>query len=157
MKRILVVCTGNVCRTPMAKALLQREVERAGLSDQVSIDSAGVYALVGGRASQGSVNAMAERDLDITDHQGKQLDFRLMDEADLILVMEEGQRRSIFMNWPNALRKTFLLTEMAGEHADVEDPYRMPQEEYDKTAVIIEDLVQRGFPTMLQKLGVSGD
>jgi len=157
MKRILVVCTGNVCRTPMVKALLQQEVEQAGLDEQVSIDSAGVYAVVGGRASGGSVNAMAERDLDISDHRGKQLDFRLMDEADLILVMEEGQRRSIFMNWPQALRKTFLLTEMVGEHADVEDPYRMPQEEYDKTAVIIEDLVRRGFPEILRKVGISSD
>ena len=78
-----------------------------------------------------------------------------MNDADLILVMEEGQRRSIFMNWPQALRKTFLLTEMAGEHADIEDPYGMTQAEYDKTAEIIEDLVQRGFSTMLQKLGVS--
>ena len=157
MKRILVVCTGNICRTPMAKALLKQEVEQAGLDEQVSIDSAGGYAVVGGRASQGSVNAMAERYLDITDHRGKQLDFRLMDEADLILVMEEGQRRSIFMNWPQALRKTFLLTEMAGEHADVEDPYGMEQAEYDKTAVIIEDYVSRGFPEILRRVGVSGD
>lgn len=155
MKRILVVCTGNICRTPMAKALLQREVEQAGLSEQVVVDSAGVYAVVGGRASRGSVNAMAERGLDITDHRGKQLDFRLMDEADLILVMEESHRRSIFMSWPQALRKTFLLSEMVGDHADVEDPYGMAQVEYDKTAVIIEDLVRQGFPEILRRLDVS--
>ncbi len=138
----------------MAKALLQREIEQAGLREQVSVDSAGVYAVVGGRASQGSVNAMAERGLNITDHRGKQLNFQLMQNADLILVMEESQRRSIFMNWPQALRKTFLLTEMAKEHADVEDPYGMAQIEYDKTAVIIEDLVHRGFPEILRRLGV---
>ena len=139
----------------MAKALLQREVEQAGQSGRVSVDSAGVYAVVGGRASGGSVNAMAERGLDITDHRGKQLDFGLMDEADLILVMEESHRRSIFMSWPQALRKTFLLSEMAGDHADVEDPYGMAQEEYDKTAVIIEDYVRQGFPEILRRLDVS--
>jgi len=155
MKRILAVCTGNICRTPMAKALLQREVAQAGLSGRVSVDSAGIYAVAGGKASRGSVNAMAERGLDITDHRAKQLDFRLMEKADLILVMEESQRRSIFVNWPQALRKTFLLSEMAGEHADVADPYGMAQAEYDRTAVIIEDYVSQGFPEILRRLGVS--
>ena len=156
MKQVLVVCTGNICRTPMALALLQHEFEQAGLSEQVQVDSAGVYAVVGGRASQGSVKAMNARGLDISGHRGKQLDWQLVSASDIILVMEESQRRSIFMNWPQALSKTYLLSEMAGEHADVKDPYGMSQVDYDTTSEIIDDLVRRGLPTILQKLGLHG-
>lgn len=153
MKRILVVCTGNVCRTPMAKALIEREIGRAGLDDRVSVDSAGTYALVGGGASGGSVQAMADRGLDISEHLGKQITAELVAQADLILVMEERHRRQIFVTWPRALAKTFLLGEMAGEHADVADPYGMDQLEYDKAASIIESYVRRGMPQMLRRLG----
>lgn len=155
MKQILVVCTGNICRTPMVKALLEREIARVQLADRVSVDSAGTYAVVGGGASAGSVQAMTDRGLDITEHRGKQLTAELVQQADLILVMEEAHRRTIFVTWPRALPKTFLLGEMAGEHADVADPYGMAQPEYDKAAGIIESYVRRGLPEILKRLGVA--
>ncbi|NOZ50648.1 MAG: hypothetical protein GXP37_11475 [Chloroflexi bacterium] len=57
-KKIFVICTGNICRTPMAKALLVQEIARRGLQDAVKVDSAGVFAVIGAPASQGSVVAM---------------------------------------------------------------------------------------------------
>jgi protein-tyrosine phosphatase len=157
MKKVLVVCTGNICRTPMVGALLERELAQAGWQDEVIVDSAGTYAVVGGSASTGSVIAMAERGLDISSHRGKQLDWSLIEEADLILVMEEHQRRSIFTTWPKALRKTFLLSEMAGEHDDIDDPYRLEQAKYDKAARIIEDYVQRGAPRIIELLQLQSE
>lgn len=140
----------------MAKALLEWELQQAGLQEKVLVDSAGTFAVVGGAASTGSVVAMADRGLDISSHRGKQLEWRMVDEADLILVMEEHQRRSIFTTWPVALRKTFLLSEMAGEHADIDDPYRLDQAKYDKAAQIIEDYIHRGLPRILQLLKLEG-
>lgn len=154
MKQILLVCTGNICRTPMAVALLRQALAGAGLGQEVAVDSAGTGAVVGAPASAGSARAMAGRGLDLSAHRGKQLDARLVDEADLILVMEEGHRRSIFYSWPRALSKTYLLSEMAGEHVDVADPIGQDQAAYDRTAGIIAAYVRRGLPQIVKRLGL---
>ena len=136
----------------MARALLDHALAEQGLADRVTVDSAGTYALVGHPASEGSVRAMARRGIDISDHRAKQLTRDLVDEADLILVMEEHHRRSIFVTWPKAIAKTLLLSELAGDHAGIDDPYGGTQEEYDEAAAIIETYVERGLPALLQRL-----
>ncbi len=154
MKNVLVVCTGNVCRSPMAQALIRKEIEDRGLASDIAVDSAGTYAMVDHPASGGSINAMAQRGLDINAHRAKQLTADLVNQADVILVMEERHRRSIFVTWPRAIMKTLLLSELSGDHAGIDDPYGGEQWEYDQTAEIIEDYVQRGMPTLLKRLGV---
>ncbi len=156
MKHILVVCTGNICRSPMVKVLLEHELSRAGWGEQVQVESAGTWAVVGGGASHGSVQAMAARGLDLVGHRGRQLDGHMVAGADLILVMEEAHRHAIFNGWPGALRRTFLLSEMVGEHDDVDDPYGGAQADYDAAAVIIADYVRRGLARIGQQLGMTG-
>ena len=155
MKNVLVVCTGNVCRSPMAKALIRKEIADRGLTPDVTIDSAGTYAMVDHPASGGSINAMAQRGLDISGHRAKQLTVELVNKADVILVMEERHRRSIFVTWPRAIMKTLLLSELSGGHEGIDDPYGGEQWEYDQTAEIIEGYVQRGMPALLKRLGVA--
>lgn len=139
----------------MAQALLEDALRRAGLDDQVEVMSAGMAALVGEGASAGSVLVMAARGLDITGHRAQQLDGHLVRTADLILVMEEAQRRRLFYNWPEALAKTFLLSEMAGEHQDIADPYGGSQAAYEQTAALLADLIDRGMPSICKRLGLA--
>ena len=113
---ILVVCVGNICRCPMAEALLkQRYPDKA-------IDSAGVGALVGHPADPAALEIMTERQLDITNHMAKQIDEKLAKKADIIFTMSDGQTKWIEERWPFCRGKTFKLGHWMDK--DIADPYK---------------------------------
>ena len=113
---ILVVCVGNICRSPMAEALLkQRYPDKA-------IDSAGVGALVGHPADPAALEIMTERQLDITNHMAKQIDEKLAKKADIIFTMSDGQTKWIEERWPFCRGKTFKLGHWMSK--DIADPYK---------------------------------
>ena len=113
---ILVVCVGNICRSPMAEALLkQRYPDKA-------VDSAGVGALVGHPADPAALEIMTERQLDITNHMAKQIDEKLAKKADIIFTMSDGQTKWIEERWPFCRGKTFKLGHWMSK--DIADPYK---------------------------------
>jgi protein-tyrosine phosphatase len=154
VKTILVACTANICRSPMAAAILRRCITELGLEDQIAVLSAGVWAEEGYKASTNAVTTLATRGMDLTGHRSRLLTPALLGEADLVLVMEEAHRRSLFHLAPPHLNKVYLLTEMSGQHADVTDPYGGPLEDYVRTADELERLIDAGIPKILHRLGV---
>ena len=113
---ILVVCVGNICRSPMAEALLkQRYPEKA-------IESAGVGALVGHSADPAALEIMAKQEINITNHVAKQIDESLAKKADIIFTMSEGQTKWIEERWPFCRGKTFKLGHW--QDKDIADPYK---------------------------------
>ena len=151
-KRILIVCTGNICRSPMAAGLLRHRLAEDGLGGQVMVYSAGIWGLDGQPASEHAKQVMAARGVDIGDHRARTLHRYDLEPADLILTMEESHRRSIFYAQPAALRKVFLFSEMAGEHDDVDDPYGLPIEAYHRCADELERLIAQGYDEILRRL-----
>ena len=113
---ILVVCVGNICRSPMAEALLKQRYPRK------NIDSAGVGALVGHPADPAALEIMTAQQLDITKHIAKQLDENLAKKADIIFTMSDGQTKWIEERWPFCRGKTFKLGHW--KNKNIADPYK---------------------------------
>ena len=117
-----------------------------------------MWAETGARASANAAVVFRGSGIDLTDHRSRPLTPALVREADIILVMEESHRRSIFYMAPEHLAKVFLLTEMAGGYDDVPDPYGGPFEEYVQTAAFLAALIDKGMSRILKRIGVtSGD
>lgn len=113
---ILVVCVGNICRSPMAEALLKQRYPHK------NIDSAGVGALVGHSADPAALEIMAGQEIDITNHVAKQIDEGLAKKADLIFTMSDNQTKWIEERWPFCRGKTFKLGHW--QDKDIADPYK---------------------------------
>ncbi|MDN7496472.1 low molecular weight protein-tyrosine-phosphatase [Burkholderia gladioli] len=130
MDSILVVCEGNICRSPMAEAMLRQAVPGR------RVTSAGLNALVGMPASPYAQEVMRMRGLDVSTHRAQQIGRCLCADADLILVMARGQRLSLESRFPFVRGRVFRL----GEHTDfdVHDPYRQPRFVFERCARLIE-------------------
>lgn len=113
---ILVVCVGNICRSPMAEALLKQRFPNK------VIDSAGVGALVGHAADPAALEIMTNQKIDIINHVAKQIDEGLAKKADLIFTMSDSQTKWIEERWPFCRGKTFKLGHWMDK--DIADPYK---------------------------------
>jgi len=134
IRHILVVCVGNICRSPMAEALLRNELRG---QEEITVESAGLGALVDHPAAEHAVELMSERGIDITSHRARQLHPDMVSAADLILVMEKGHKKVIDEVDQAARGKVHRL----GEWRDMEisDPYRQPKAAFAETLQDIED------------------
>lgn len=121
--KLLFVCTGNTCRSPLAEAIGRREAIDRGLLD-VDVESAGTSAWDGAPASDGSLLVAMERHLDLSNHQARQLTAELVRDADLILAMGAQHLERVHALGGEA--KAALLTTYAYEGQDdaqVSDPF----------------------------------
>lgn len=135
---VLLVCIGNICRSPMAQSLFAHELPDA------TVASAGLAALVGQPADAHAQVLMARRGLDLSAHRARQLTAPLVRQSDLILVMDVEQRRFIEAHHPLARGRVFLLG--GQELPQVPDPYRRGPEAFVQALHLIEAGVQRWLP-----------
>lgn len=145
--RVLFVCSGNTCRSPLAEAVARRAFEEAG-EDDYEISSAGTFATDGGRASSGSLEVARANGLDLEGFVSRQLSGDMLDDADLVLVMEPGHRSAVLGLNPQADLKTRLLGELAGSHgpdAAVPDPFGGSGEAYRRTFRRLEEMILAGM------------
>lgn len=130
--RVLFVCTGNTCRSPMAEGILKDIAREKNLN--IEVESAGIFAMDGDTAAENAISALRQYLIDISDHKSQRISRDLVDDADLILVMSKSHRDSLVMNFPHIEDKVFLLNKYAfNEDRDIIDPYGGDLAIYEKT------------------------
>ncbi|AOH57205.1 phosphatase [Peribacillus muralis] len=138
MIRILFVCTGNTCRSPMAEAILTSKNIPG-----VEVRSAGVHASSGQEASMHAKNILVENDI-VHRHQSRHLTKEEMDWATHIFTMTQGHKAVIISGYPNMIDKTFTLKEyvLDDKHdRDIIDPFGGSEGIYRETFKELHDLI----------------
>jgi len=150
MPTILVVCTANICRSPVAAALLRDRLQKRGLTDWV-VRSAGTWAQENIGASRHSVALLAERGLDISNHQAAMVNRQLLKEADLVLCMEAGHAEALRVEFPAAADRIFLISEMVGKKYGISDPYGRSRSSYEAMVTELVNITDAGLDDIIAR------
>jgi protein-tyrosine phosphatase len=138
--RILVLCIGNICRSPMAEGMLKKALPGHAVS------SAGLGALVGQPADPHAIALMQQQGIDISAHRARQLESWMVVAADLVLVMDTEQKRHLEQLYPLCRGKAFRLGE-SGKF-DIADPYRQELDAFREAA----GLIQQGVAAWVERI-----
>lgn len=126
------------------------------LKAQGSVDevtSAGTWTVEDHPPSLLAVEVMTERGVDISSHRSHRLTQKDMEDADLVVVMTQGHKEILTLEFPQAKEKIYLLAELAGKSHDIEDPYGSDSLElYQQCADQIEELLREGYPRLIELL-----
>ncbi|HFI5306682.1 arsenate reductase/protein-tyrosine-phosphatase family protein [Serratia liquefaciens] len=133
---ILVVCVGNICRSPTGERLLKQHLPNK------KIASAGIGALIGNPADTNAVTIAEKNGLSLEGHQGRQLTSNMCREYDLILVMEKKHIDAVSRLAPEARGKTMLFGHWLGQR-EIADPYRQSHEAFEFVYRLLDESAQK--------------
>ena len=138
-KSVLVICTGNICRSPYAEAVLKEH------TSGVSIGSAGLSAMVDYEADATGQKVARDRGIDMSRHKAKQVTRSMIGQSDLILVMDDEHLSRMHRKYPDARGKCFKLGKLKG-NKNIVDPYLKSQSFFKLVFNEIDDAVKTWLP-----------
>ena len=150
MPSILFICTANRFRSPLAALYFAREVVRHNDDQDFQISSAGVWTRDGLPATDDVIEFAEEFSINLSFHKSRAVSDQILSNADLILVMESGQKEAITQEFPSIKKRIFLLSEAVGYSPyDIPDPYKS-KEPYEHIGGEIIQLLDQGYEKITQ-------
>ena len=124
-KKIIFVCTGNICRSAMAHWYMQKCLNDVGLENEYIIESAGTNAYTGDRATDFATEAMKKYDTDLSNYRATYIEESDVKEADIVLCMTYAHKTRVLNKYPRLAGKVFTLKEYLceAEYLDIDDPW----------------------------------
>lgn len=150
MPSILIVCTANICRSPMAAGILKQLVTQRPDAAQWHVDSAGVWALYGSYPAPLSQFVMQSMGIDISDHQSKPVSRKLLQNFDLILTMEKEQKDILKVEFAEFANRIYMLSELEGVKEDISDPMGGELVDYQATALELRRILSADLDEIYQ-------
>lgn len=155
MKRILFVCTGNTCRSPMAQVLFQEILaqKKQPRKIQFEVASAGIYTQEGMSPSLEAIEAMHGEGLDLSSHKSRKISGDILKQADLILTMTAAHCSYLCNNYPEQNENIFHLSEYAGiGNKEISDPYGLGRQAYLETVEQLKEILDKAAERLLNEL-----
>ncbi len=151
---VLVICTANVCRSPLAAALLLHRLHREGYT-AIRVESAGTHVTLPAPLTPYTRRVLVERGFAVGGHRARQVTPGHLRRADLILVMEAAHAEHVAHVAPDVRSRTHLLSELGGSEYDIHAPYRGSLWAHRLLAEEMAGLVEAGWPRVIAWLAHS--
>jgi protein-tyrosine-phosphatase len=151
MPNILLICTANQIRSPLAEAILRKLLADRGLSEAYSVASAGTWAMDNEPPLTKAILVGQEYGVDISGHRSRMVNREMLENADLVLTMENRQKEALRYEFPENQEKIQLLTEMVGEALDIQDPVSGDFQTYQTIGQQIYQVLDEGLDELLHR------
>lgn len=150
MPNIVLVCTANQIRSPLAQEILKKLLAERGVEDGYEVTSAGTWAADDQPALPKAQQVGRDFGIDLSQHRSRMITANILEGADLVLTMENRQKEALSYEFPENKNKIYVLGELVGVTEDISDPVMGSMDTYQRTGQRIYAILEEGLDEILR-------